>query len=316
LEHNCHRIRDNEAFALDHLENLRVFTRVVEAGGFTAAADKLGLSRAAVSKAVIDLETELGVRLLERTTRRVRVNEVGRAYYEKCVRILAELQEADDAARQLNQTPRGTLRVNAPVSFAMLHLKPIVTRYVAEHPEVTLSIDLSDRFVDLVDEGYDLAIRIARLEDSSLVARRICAARRVLCAAPSYLAAHGTPQTPADLTTHRCLNYGTSPRADWHLIGPEGEHTVTVSGRIASNNGDMLGCAAVDGHGIALLPTFIVGPDLQSGRLQVVLPDYAPPEIAIHAVYPPNRHLAAKVRAFVDLMVDHFGPRPTWDLIE
>jgi DNA-binding transcriptional LysR family regulator len=301
---------------LDHLANIRVFTRVIEAGGFTAAADKLGLSRAAVSKAVIDLETELGVRLLERTTRRVRPNEIGLAYYEKCVRILLELQEADDAARQLHQTPRGTLRINAPVSFALLHLRPVIAAYATAYPEVTVAIDLSDRFVDLIDEGYDLAIRIARLEDSSLVARRICAARRVLCAAPSYLAKNGTPQTPTDLADHSCLVYGNSARGQWRLIGSDGEHTVAVSGRMASNNGDMLACCAVEGHGITLLPTFIVGPDLQTGRLEVVLPEYAPPEIAIHAVYPPSRHLAAKVRTFVDLMVEHFGTRPTWDLIE
>jgi DNA-binding transcriptional LysR family regulator len=206
------------------------------------------------------------------------------------------------------------------VSFALLHLKPVVARYLDANPEVTLALDLTDRFVDLIDEGYDIAIRIAALEDSSLIARRIAPARRILCAAPSYLARHGEPTTPAALREHRCLiygaTYGTAARhEEWRLSGPDGEHTVRAAGPMASNNGDMLACAAAEGVGIALLPTFIVGPDLQAGRLQRVLPDYSPSELGIYAVYPPNRQLAAKVRVFVDLMAAHFGARPSWDLI-
>jgi DNA-binding transcriptional LysR family regulator len=301
---------------MDRLNTLRIFTRVVETQSFTAAADKLGLSRALVSKAVIDLETALGARLLERTTRRVKTNEIGAAYYEKCVRILADLEEADRAVRQLHDEPRGTLRVNAPLSFAILHLKPVVTAYLAAHPDVHLSLSLNDRFVDLIDEGFDVAIRIAQLEDSSLVARRIAPARRVLCAAPSYLQRHGVPNEPSDLRNHRCLVYGTAPQQDWKLSGPGGEHIVRVTGPMSSNNGDMLHCAATDGLGIALLPTFIVGPDLQAGTLQVVLPDHTPSDLAIYAVYPPTRHLAAKVRTFIDALAKHFGPRPHWDLVE
>jgi DNA-binding transcriptional LysR family regulator len=302
---------------MDRFATLTIFTSVVEAESFTAAADKLGLSRAAVSKAVLELEAALGARLLERTTRRVKVNAVGAAYYEKCVRILADLDEADRAVRQLHDEPRGTLRVNAPLSFAVLHLKPVITGYLAAYPDVTLSLTLSDRFVDLIDEGFDLAIRIAKLEDSSLVARRLAPARRVLCASPAYLKAHGTPAKPADLAEHRCLLYGAGTRPEpWLLRGPDGEHSVRVAGPLASNNGDMLHCAAVDGQGITLLPTFIVGPSLQAGELQVVLPDYQPEELAIYAVYPPNRHLAAKVRAFIDGLVKHFGARPRWDLVE
>ncbi len=301
---------------MDQLANLRIFSRVVETGGFTAAAVRLGLSRAAVSKAVIDLEHSLGARLVERTTRRVRVNEVGQAYYDRAQRILADLEEADLAVRNLQQEPRGTLRINAPSSFALLHLKPVVTRYMAAYPQVTLALNLTDRFVDLIDEGYDLAIRIAQLEDSSLVARRIAPARRVLCAAPDYLAKAGMPQRPGDLTTHRCLSYGDGFHAeDWKLSGPDGDHSLRVTGPLSSNSGDILCCAAVDGQGIALLPTFIVGPDLQAGRLQTVLPDYSPSELSINAVYPPNRQLAAKVRAFIDMAIAHFGQRPHWDLI-
>jgi DNA-binding transcriptional LysR family regulator len=301
---------------MDQLSSLRIFARVVEAQSFTAAADKLGLSRAVVSKAVIDLEQSLGARLLERTTRRVKTNEIGAAYYEKCVRILAELDEADRAVRDLHDEPRGTLRVNAPVSFGALHLKPVITAYMAAYPQVHLALNLSDRFVDIIDEGFDVAIRIAQLEDSSLVARKVAPARRVLCAAPSYLKRQGTPRVPADLAQHRCLAYGNTAQQDWKLHGPDGEHSVRVTGPMSSNNGDMLHCAATDGQGIALLPTFIVGPDLQDGRLQVVLPDYSPGDLSVYAIYPPNRHLAAKVRTFIDVLVKNFGPRPYWDLVE
>lgn len=301
---------------MDRLQALQIFTRVVETGSFTAAADRLGLSRAVVSKAVIELERSLGARLLERTTRRVRANEVGLAYYERAARVLGELDEADRAVRRLHQEPRGTLRVNAPLSFALLHLKPVVARYLDANPEVTLALDLTDRFVDLIDEGYDIAIRIAALEDSSLIARRIAPARRILCATPGYLDRHGRPDAPAALRDHRCLLYDTTAREDtWRLTGPDGEQSVRVSGPMASNNGDMIACAAAEGIGIALLPTFIVGPDLQAGRLERVLPDWSPRELGIYAVYPPNRQLAAKVRVFVDLLVTHFGPRPSWDLV-
>ena len=301
---------------MDRLQQLRIFSRVVEAGGFTAAAEKLGLSRALVSKGVIELERALGVRLLERTTRQVRPNEAGLAYAEKASRILAELEEADLAVRALNRDARGTLKLNAPLSFGMLHLKPVITEYLTAHPEVSLTVDLTDRFVDLIEEGYDLAIRIGQLPDSSLMARRIAPVRIVLCAAPDYLKTHGLPKTPADLAAHDCLLYGTQLRGEWVLSGPAGEARVRVAGRLASSNGDLLACAAADGCGIALLPTFIVGPYLQTGKLQRILPDWTLPERAIHAIYPPNRHLAAKVRLFIDAMVAHFGARPQWDLVQ
>jgi DNA-binding transcriptional LysR family regulator len=301
---------------MDRLASLRIFAKVAETQSFTAAAEKLGLSRALVSKAVIDLEQALGARLLERTTRRVKTNEIGAAYYEKTVRILAELDEADRAVRDLHDAPRGTLRVNAPVSFGTLHLKSVITEYLSAYPDVHLAISLNDRFVDIIDEGFDVVIRIARLEDSSLIARKVAPARRVLCASPDYLKQRGTPKEPADLASHRCLAYGNAAQQDWTLTGPDGDHVVRVSGCMSSNNGDMLHCAAADGHGIALLPTFIVGPDLQEGRLQVVLPDYSPGDLSVYAVYPPNRHLAAKVRTFIDVLVKHFGPRPYWDLVE
>jgi len=301
---------------MDRLARLRIFVAIVETQSFTGAADKLGLSRAVVSKAVGDLERSLGARLIERTTRRVRVNEVGAAYYEKSIHILADLEEADLSVRQLHDEPRGILRVNAPISFATLHLRPVITHYLAAYPEVRLSLTLTDRFVDLIDEGVDVAIRIGKLEESSLIARKLAPARRVLCASPTYLKARGVPLTPADLATHSCMPYTATAHEGWKLHGPDGEHVVRTTGALASNNGDMLHCAAANGLGIALLPTFIVGPDLQNGTLQIVLPEYVPSELSIHALYPPTRHLAAKVRTFIDVLAAHFGPRPYWDLVE
>jgi DNA-binding transcriptional LysR family regulator len=301
---------------MDRFTNLRIFAAVVESQSFTIAADRLGLSRAVVSKAIGDLERTLGARLLERTTRRVRVNEVGAAYYEKSSRILADLDEADQSVRQLHSEPRGLLRVNAPVSFAVLHLKPVITRYLAFYPQASLSLTLTDRFVDLIDEGVDVAIRIGKLEESSLIARRLASARRVLCASPTYLEEHGIPRTPVDLSRHACLPYSSAAQDGWRLHGPDGEHVVRITGPLASNNGDMLHCAAANGLGIALLPTFIVGPDLQNGTLQIVLPEYVTTELSVYAVYPPTRHLAAKVRTFIDVLAATFGARPYWDLVE
>jgi DNA-binding transcriptional LysR family regulator len=299
---------------MDRIARMKAFTRVVEAGGFSAAAEQLGLSRAIVSKAVLDLERDLGARLLERTTRRVNVNEIGLAYYEKCVRILADLEEADRSVQQLHDEPRGILRVTAPVSFSLLHMKTVITAYLTQYPDVSLSLTLNDRFVDLIDEGYDVAIRITRLDDSSMIARHIAPAKRVLCAAPSYLQKHGIPETPADLIRHQCLGYGASVRPDeWTLVGPDGARTIRVSGPLSSNNGDLLACAARDGLGITLLPTFIIGGDVASNALTVVLPEHRPTDIGIYAVYPPNRHLAAKVRTFIDILTKHFNPQPPWE---
>lgn len=301
---------------MNRLASLRIFVAIVETRSFTAVADKLRLSRAVVSKAVSDLERSLGARLLERTTRHVRVNEVGAAYYEKCIHILAALEEADLSVRQLHDEPRGVLRVNAPISFATLHLRPVITRYLATYPEVRLSLTLTDRFVDLIDEGFDVAIRIGKLEESSLIARKLAPARRVLCASPAYLKEHGVPRTPADLAKHSCMPYTATAHEGWKLCGPDGEHVVHTTGPLASNNGDMLHCAAANGLGIALLPTFIVGPDLQNGVLQIVLPEYMSSDLSIYALYPPTRHLAAKVRTFIDVLATYFGPRPYWDLVE
>jgi DNA-binding transcriptional LysR family regulator len=299
---------------MENLTGMAIFARVVEAEGFSAAARQLGLSKSAVSKQVARLEDRLGARLLNRTTRRLSLTEVGAAFYERCARILAEAEAAERAVTRLQAEPRGTLRVNAPMSFGVRHVAPAIPAFVARYPDVSVDISLTDRLVDLVDEGYDLAIRIANLPDSSLVARRLAPARFVVCASPDYLARHGAPAQPRDLARHNCLTYSYAAVGDeWRLRGPDGEVRVRVTGTVRANNGDVLRAAALGGLGIVVMPTFLVGDALRSGALASVLPDYRVRETAIHAVYPHGRHLSAKVRAFVDFLVERFGPQPYWD---
>lgn len=298
----------------NRLELIASFVQVVASGGFTAAASRLGLSRAVVSKHVIALERRLGVQLLNRTTRRVAATEAGLAYYERCARILAELEEADLAISRLQAQPRGTLKVNAPMSFGTLHLAPAIATFAGLYPELRVNLVLNDRFVDMLDEGFDVGIRIGRLEDSTLIVRRIAPARRVLCAAPAYLARRGAPRHPRELATHACLQYGyLASGTTWKLSGPDGEHAVAIEAAVCVNNGEVLRDLAIGGLGIALLPTFIVGPALAEGALLPLLDDYRAPETNINVIYPPSRHLSAKVRVFTDFLVERIGPTPYWD---
>lgn len=293
---------------MDRLTGMSTFVEVVNAGGFAAAAQRLGVSRAQVSKAVMRLEAHLGTRLLNRTTRRISLTETGRVYYERCREILEEIDEVERIAGEQSDRPRGRLTVSAPTSFGILHLKQLIPEYITAYPEVQVSLSLSDRFVDVVAEGFDLAIRIGELEDSSLIARRIAPSRRVFCASPDYLARQGTPKVPQDLAIHACLIYANDLKPDtWTLHGPRGTESVRVNGPVCADNGDILRASALAGLGVTLLPTFIVGPDLASGRLQQVLHTYCPADISIHAVYPSRRHLSAKVRTFVEFLVRQFG---------
>ncbi len=299
---------------MDRLAAMEAFVRVVERSGFTAAAEDLRLSRAMVSKHVQDLEAHLGARLLNRTTRKISLTEVGRVYHERCTQVLAEIAETEAAVGELQAEPRGRLRVNAPVSFGALHLAAPIADYMAACPEVVVELTLNDRVVDLVEEGYDLAIRIARLADSSLIARRLAACRMVVCASPEYLKRHGQPHHPDDLARHNCLGYRYGQgRDEWRFEAATGAASVHVRGSLQANNGDVLRVAALRGAGVVLLPSFIVGPDLAAGRLAPVLAGYRVPELAIHAVYPHSRHLSAKVRSFVDFLLPRFGERPAWD---
>ncbi len=299
---------------LDNLAAMAVFARVVEDRSFTQAADALGRSKSAVSKAVSQLEDRLGARLLNRTTRRLSLTEAGTAYYERAARILAEAAEADSAVSALQDEPRGTLRINAPMSFGQRHLAPAIGAFLERYPELRLDITLTDRFVDLIGEGYDVAIRIAALPDSSLIAAKLAPNRRVVCASPDYLARAGTPRHPRELRKHNCFGYTYQATGDtWRFVGPDGPATVRVTGSLTANNGEILKAAMIEGLGLALIPTFSIADELKSGELVVVLPDYIDTETSVYAVYPHSRHLSAKVRAFVDYLRDRFGPEPYWD---
>lgn len=301
--------------SLDHLTGMAVFARVVEEGGFSKAAQTLGLSKSAVSKQVSRLEDRLGVRLLNRTTRRLSLTEAGTAFYEGCRQVVSDAEAAEAAVSHLASAPRGVLRVNAPMSFGQLHVAPALPDFMARYPELAIDLQLNDRTVDVVEEGFDMAIRIGELPDSSLIARRLAPMRRAAAAAPAYLDRHGRLAHPRDLEAHECLIYSyLAWGREWRFDGEGGEVRVPVSGRVEINNGDALLAAARRGAGIVMLPTFLVGDDLRAGRLEPVLADWSPTQRgAVYAVFPASRNLLPKVRVFVDFLAERFGPTPYWD---
>ena len=303
---------------MDRFAALEAFVRVAETQSFSEAARRLRSSKSAVSRNIGALEAELGTRLFNRTTRSLKLTEAGRAYFERVGRILADLDDADRALGQLQASPRGRLSVSAPMSFGFLHLAPALPAFLERFPEVEVDLSLNDRFVDVVDEGFDVALRIGALPDSSLMARRITPIRRTLCASPDYFRRLGTPQAPEDLKAHECLrNSNVARTQEWRFVDAEGQTIlVPVSGRVSANNGDALRVIALAGMGIASLPTFIVGADLRTGALVSALDPFVPQDIAMSAVYPHARHLSPKVRAFVDFLVERFGKRPYWDAVE
>jgi DNA-binding transcriptional LysR family regulator len=297
---------------MDKFESMRAFTQVVASGGFAAAAREMGLSRSTVNKLVIALENELGVQLLHRSTRVVTPTETGLAFYNRCVAILADISEAERAVAQLHSEPRGKLRVNAPMSFGTLHLSPALSDFLTQYPDLQVQLTLSDRFIDPLEEGFDVTLRIAEPpESASLIVHQLSLSQRVLCASPAYLEKHGTPTHPTDLCQHSCLHYGQlAANAQWQLTGIDGEYAIAVQGNICSNNGEVLKDAALRGLGITLLPTFIVGAELQQGQLQTILSDYHPPETSIYVIYPVNRHLSTKVRLLVNFLQKRFSEQP------
>ncbi len=294
---------------MDRLQAITAFVTVVEAGSFARAAERLDASVSAVSRHVAELEAHLDARLLNRTTRRLSLTEAGAAFHERCVQLLADLEEAEQGASQGGATPRGTLKLTCPITYGVRVLAPAIAAFVARHAQVRVDVELSDRAVDLVDEGIDLAVRIGAIRSQFLVARRIGSTTLVCCASPDYLARHGTPRTPEDLSRHACLTYEYAPvRNQWRFASPDGsERAVRVAGPIHANNGRMLVALAAQGAGIALEPDFIVAPEVADGRLVPILDDWTPPAIPIHAAYPSRRHLSAKVRAFVDFLAERAG---------
>jgi DNA-binding transcriptional LysR family regulator len=299
---------------MDKLISMRIFTRVVANGSFSEAAREMRLSRSAVSKYIIDLEEELGVQLLNRTTRSASPTDNGRLYYDRCLAILSEIDEAELAVSHLQAEPRGTLHVNAPMSFGTLHLGCAVAEFMQRYPKLQIRLILSDQQLDTVQEGFDVTIRIADLPASSLIARKIVPARRALCASPTYLKLRGTPKHPKDLRDHDCLTYGhLATGMQWKFTGKDGDHWLQVPWKLCTNNAEVLRDAAVAGHGLALLPTFIAGVELRTGKLHSVLAKYRAPELTVYALYPPTRHLSVKVRFFIDFLVERFGGKPYWD---
>jgi DNA-binding transcriptional LysR family regulator len=298
---------------MDRFFEFRSFSEVAARGSFTAAAEALGCTPSAVSKQVKTLEERLGVRLLNRTTRRVALTEAGRAFHERIQSVLQDVAEAEQTATRLQAEPRGTLRVGAPMDFGRAHLAEPIARFSAAHPDLELEVDFQDRFVDVVDEGFDVVVRIGALSDSSLIARTLAPCRRVLCASPEYIARNGAPSSPRDLLALTRIGYAYEVERSWSFDGPEGQQRVTVPIRHRSNNGELTRQLLLAGQGIALLPTFLVSRDLLEGRLRVLQMAGFDADIAIHAVYPHRRHLSAKVRHFVDFLVTHCGPHPYWD---
>ncbi len=304
---------------MDKPGEMAAFVRVVEEGGFSAAARTLGLTPSAVSKLIGRLEDRLGARLLYRTTRRLSVTHEGAAFYQRSCRILREIEEAEQAITQLHAAPRGTLKVNAAVAFATCQIVPLMPEYLERYPEVHVELTVTERVVDLIEEGVDVAIRIGARTDSSLISRQLAEDHRVICAAPSYIDRHGAPRTPDDLADHNCLAWigGQSGLNDWPFDGPDGPYTVTASGNAEVNNGETLYEMTLAGLGLARIAEFRVGPDINAGRLVPLLLDHhrADP-LPIHVVYPHRRHLLPKVRSFVDFLAMKFTPVPPWRTLE
>jgi DNA-binding transcriptional LysR family regulator len=300
---------------MDKLTSMLVFTKVAKAGSFASAAKELGLSRAMATKHVMQLENGLGIRLLNRTTRNLSLTEVGMVYLERCLQILDEMEEMEIAVTRLQTEPRGTLKVNATPFFGAYHLAPAIAAYTELYPDVSVDLILQAGYVDLIEEGFDLAIHLDELRDSSLIARKLGSSQRVVCGAPAYFKKRGTPKTPDDLRKHNCLiNSSLPPRDQWQFSVPGGETTVIkVSGTMQANVADALRMAALSALGLVLLPTYMVGQDIRKNRLQAVLTDYVPAPLEIHAVYPHRKHLSAKVRTFVDFLHERFHPKPYWE---
>jgi len=293
---------------MDRFHAIEAFVKVVEAGSFACAADRLGVSVSSVSRHVTELEAHLGARLLNRTTRTLSLTEVGRAFHERSVQLMADLDEAEEAAGAGAVVPRGTLRLTCGVTFGTRHLAPAVAEFMTRYPDMRFDLELSDRIVDLVDEGFDAAVRIGPIGGMNLVGRRVGATTLVCCAAPAYLARRGEPRAPEDLAAHTCLTYAYAPLAgQWPFRGADGSaRNVRVNGPAHANNGSFLAALAIAGVGIAYEPDFIVGPDVQAGRLVPLMRAFVPAPSGINVVYPSRRHLSAKVRAFTDFLVQRF----------
>jgi DNA-binding transcriptional LysR family regulator len=301
---------------MDKLAALNAFSQVVRDGSFAAAARSLGQSRSHVNRLVIGLEDSLGVSLLTRTTRSLALTPVVQAFYARCDVILEDLAEAMREVQLDHEAPQGSMKINAPMSFGTLHLGPALIEFMRRYPSIQVQLTLSDRFIDPLADGFDITVRIAEpVHSPSLIDHDIVRIDRILCAAPALLERHGEPRSLTDLAVIPCLHYGDLPNGGrWRLTGPEGTIDLKVEGALCSNNAEVLCQAASDGMGVALLPTFIAAEAIRSGRLVPILRQFSAPELHLRLLYPPSRHLSARVRVFVNFMHDHFGGHAQWDI--
>jgi len=294
------------------ITDLEIFARVAAVGNMSAAGREMGLSPAVVSKRLSHMEERLGARLFQRTTRQLKLTETGEGFYSRVVGILRDIDEAEAFVSQVSGRVSGTLRITAPIVFARKHIAPYLPGFMRQYPDLSVEVALRDDIVDIVGESFDVAIRVAELDDSSLVARKLAPCRRVICAAPEYLETHGEPKTLADLSHHSCLSLGY--QNIWRVSGPNGPTTVKVTPKLRSTSGDVLHEAQLSGMGIAMRSTWSISEDLRAGRLKVILPDYREtPGVAVYAVYPCRQFVPAKLKLFIDFLAQQFGPTPYWD---
>lgn len=299
---------------MNRFESLEAFTAVVERGSFSAAARTLGLTPSAISKQISHLEERLGARLFNRTTRRMHLTEAGQAFFDRAHVALEVLEEAEGAVSTLSDSPSGHLRITMPVGFGLIHVTPLLSDFLTQHPKISLDIDTSNQFIDIVEQGIDVAIRVGSLPDSTLRARRLRSFRWIVCASPDYLAQHGTPREPGDLADHACLTITHITRA-WPFTGADGDFSVRVSGPLSSVSAEVLHAMAVGGMGVARMSSYMIADELRSGALVPLLTEYAwREETNVYAVYPETRHLSPKVRAFIDYLVTHLRQPEDWEV--
>ena len=300
---------------MNRLDAMHAFIAVVEAGSISAAAERLNLAKSAISRRIAELENHLGVQLLTRTTRQQALTDIGQSYYQQCLRILHDLTELESSIASDKTTLKGRLRIAAPLTFGVHHLTPVINRFIAEHSNIECELNFNDRRIDLINEGFDVALRIGSLENSNLIARRLAPIHHLVCASPAYLQQFGTPQHPNDLRQHRVIHYSNLSEASWRYALPNGtQGSVNVPSKMLANNGDFICQAGIAGHGIIMQPTFVVHNAIRDGSLVVLLSDYLWMGLHAYAVYPPTRYLAIRVRAFIDFLVESFSGTPHWDM--
>jgi len=299
---------------MGQLEDMQVFIRVVEAGSISKAAEQLGIAKSAVSRRLACLESRLGVRLLNRTTRISSLTEAGNGFYQRSKKITDDVSELNALTNQSKSALEGTINIAAPLSFGISHLAPAIDDFIKLHPELTININFSDQQLNLIEEGIDLAVRIADLKDSSLIARKISPIKTLICASPAYLQKHGTPKTADDLNHHALLAYNLSDSSAWHLIDKQAkQHLINLKSKIMTNNGEFLKDMAIAGHGIIMIPTFILWQAIAKGELLPILSDYTTPQLNAYVVYPQTRYLSQRTRILIDFLVERFGETPYWD---